>query len=304
MTPTGTSPASSRQTSTSSRTPPGRWTRFRPASSSTTSSSASSPAARGARRSRSEARTRSPTTAPYRGSATPPTSHPAHEADPGDSRDRDRLRRARGRRHRRIERRRQLRGSGDLRQRRLHRPWRGRAGRGRERRVRRVGRRERQGGDREPGGRCPSCPRQGGRGDEDHRPRLHGLPARRILPDQAAVADRREVRRLSGDTGPRPGLGAAAPADHGARRRAGGGAVPASDREQRQGGRPRPDQQHPAAAVCRALPADHQRPRRRARRPRARPGRDRASCESGAAPVRPRAGDPRLTKPGAGQAAD
>ena len=41
--------------------------------------------------------------------------------------------------------------------------------------------------------------RQGGDRDEDHRPRLPGLPQRRQLPDPPAVADRREVRRLPAD---------------------------------------------------------------------------------------------------------
>ena len=47
------------------------------------------------------------------------------------------------------------------------------------------------------------------------------------------------------------------------RRRARRGPAPAAAREQRQGGRPRPGQQHHARALRRPLPADPQRPRRR-----------------------------------------
>ena len=42
-------------------------------------------------------------------------------------------------------------------------------------------------------------PRQGDHRHEHHRSRLPGLPQRRQLPDPAAVADRREVRRLPPD---------------------------------------------------------------------------------------------------------
>ena len=64
------------------------------------------------------------------------------------------------------------------------------------------------------------------------------------------------------------GGAAAARADRGGRRR---GPVPAAGRAQRQGGRPRPDQQHHARAGARA-PVDHPLgPRHRRRRPRPRP---------------------------------
>ncbi len=61
----------------------------------------------------------------------------------------------------------------------------------------------------------------------------------------------------------------------------GDGPVPAAAREQRQGRRPRPDQQHQAAALRGALPPDPQRPRRRPRGARRRAGRDRRTGESG-----------------------
>ncbi len=67
---------------------------------------------------------------------------------------------------------------------------------------------------------------------------------------------------------------AAAGADADPRRRAGRGPVPAAARAQRQGGRPRPGQQHHARALSGPLPADPQRPRRRLRGPRRGPGRD------------------------------
>ena len=61
-------------------------------------------------------------------------------------------------------------------------------------------------------------PRQGGGGDEDHRPRLPGLPPGRLLPDPARVAARREVHRLPADPAPGPRLRAAAAAGRDPRR--------------------------------------------------------------------------------------
>ena len=96
---------------------------------------------------------------------------------------------------------------GDLRQRRLHGQGRGSAGRRRHRRRNRIGRRDDAGRGRQLRGRqAAGGPRQGRDRDEDRRPRLPGLPQRRQLPDPAAVADRREVRRLPPDPAARPGL--------------------------------------------------------------------------------------------------
>ncbi len=69
--------------------------------------------------------------------------------------------------------------------------------------------------------------------------------------------------------------------------------------EHRAGGRPRPDQQHAAAALPRAPVADPQRARRDRRRPRRGRARRDPPREPGAEGDRPRAGDPRLAEQGA-----
>ena len=71
------------------------------------------------------------------------------------------------------------------------------------------------------------------------------------------------------------------------RRRDRRGPVPPAAREQRQGRRPRPRQQHHPRARGRPLPADPQRPRRRPRRPRRGPRRGAAARQPGPAADRP-----------------
>ena len=114
----------------------------------------------------------------------------------------------------------------------------------------------------------------------------------RLVPDPPAVADRREVRRVQAD----PAAARRAPSRRrrstDPRRPAGRRPVPAAAGAQRQGGRPRPGQQHHARAVRGPLPADPQRARRRARRPRPRARRDRRARRPGAARDQPGARDP------------
>ena len=157
---------------------------------------------------------------------------------------------------------RRLRGPGDLRQRRLPRPGRGGAGRRRQRRLGVVGGRvdaRRAGGQGRQSGAG-----QGGRGVVDHRLRFPGLPQGRLLPDPSAVASRREVRRLRADPAAAVRVAAATPVEGDPRWPAGRRRALPAAREQRPGGRPRSDQQHHAGAIRRPLPADPQRPRRRA----------------------------------------
>ena len=152
--------------------------------------------------------------------ATRPTRPPDH--DPAaDNRGSAGRGRGRGRpaRLRRRQQQRRLHGPRDLRQRRLHGQRRAGAGRRRQRRHDRVGRRLDAGRDRRlPRRRAGRGPRQGDHRDENHRPRLPGLPQRRQLPDPPAVADRREVRRLPPDPAAGAGLAAAAAAEGDPRR--------------------------------------------------------------------------------------
>ena len=166
------------------------------------------------------------------------------------------------------------------------------AGRRRQRRIGRLGGRDDAG--RRPGvhhGRQRRDAGQGGRGDDDHRRRLPGLPPGRLLPDPSAVAARREVHRLRAHPATAARAPAATPADGDPRRPAGRRRALPAAREQRQGGRPRPGQQHHARAIRRPLPADPQRPRRRAGGPRAR-----TSTRSSSAPTR-RCGRPTGSSP-------
>ena len=109
-----------------------------------------------------------------------------------------------------------------------------------------------------------------------------------------AVADRREAS----STAPRPSRArpvsrcrpSSSEIPEGERGR---GPAPAAAREQRQGGRPRPDQEHQPRALPRPLPPHPQRPRRRPRRPRRRPRRDHRPRQPGPAPDQPRPQDPR-----------
>ena len=89
----------------------------------------------------------------------------------------------------------------------------------------------------------------------------------------------------------------AAPAGEDPRRPAGRRPVPAAAGAQRQGRRPRPGQQHHARAVPRPVPADPQRPRRRARGPRRRARRDRRAREPGSARDQQGDRDPALAEP-------
>ena len=165
-------------------------------------------------------------------------------------------------------------------------------GRQRSRRSTCPGRRGRHRGRR--GG-----PGQGGRRAEDQRRRLPGLPHRRHLPDPAAVAARREVRRLQADPAARPGQRAAARAR--GRSPTARSARASTSCRSRTTARPSTStcQQHLPPARVRPLPADPQRPRRRPRRPRRDARRGDRARQPGPAADRQGARDPRRPEQGA-----
>ena len=118
-----------------------------------------------------------------------------------------------------------------------------------------------------------------------------------VLLHPPAVAARRAVRRVRADPAARAGHRAAPGLELIAGRRARRGPVPAAARDQRQGRRPRPRQQHHAPALSGALPPDPQRARRRPRRPRRGARRDHRARQPGAARDRRGPRDPRRAEP-------
>ena len=114
--------------------------------------------------------------------------------------------------------------------------------------------------DREAGARRRQArARQGRRGHADRHRGIPGLPRGRFVPDPPAIAARREVRRVQAHPAAGGRVAGAAAARGDRRRPAGRGRAPAAAGVERQGGRPRPGQQHHARAVRGPLPADPQR---------------------------------------------
>ena len=143
----------------------------------------------------------------------------------------------------------------------------------------------------------PTPQAQRRRRTEDRKRGLPELPHGRELHRPAAVAARREVRRLPADPAA-PGRHAAAAAAEEDPRRAGRRRpVPAAGHEHAQPGRRRPPRRPAAPARTRALHDHPQRTRRGPRGTRQRPERSDPPREPRAAGTRPRALDPREREP-------